>query len=210
MSEPVLLLLTDVLVPLAWPAVTIAGVLAFKNELREVMTRIVKAGPTGIEMRPQGGGPGANLKSDAEDLKDDGEIKPEHWGYIQPWLDSLESYLDRVGKQDDVTEIKRIAAAHDRRAFAQFVLRMIFGTQYEALLRMIDEPQSLSDVDDLYKKHKRKAGEHGYPTPEAWLGWLTENGIAYVAEGRYSPTPHGQSMMDLIAHHRLSARDNIW
>lgn len=208
MTEVILSFLTDVIVPLAWPAVTVVGVWAFKSEIREVMTRVVKAGPTGIEMRPQDGSSGTTLKGEAQNLKDDTELKPEDWGYLQPWLDSLERNLERNGKTDDLTEVKRIAAAHDRRASAQFVLRTIFGTQYEALMRMLDEPQSLSDLDDLFKRHVRKAGERAYPTPESWMGWLTQNGISYLAEGQYAPTEHGRSMVDLIAAHSLSARDN--
>ena len=209
MIDLFLSLLTDVIVPLAWPAVTIAGVMAFKNELREVMTRIVKAGPTGIEMRPQDGSPSATLRGEAEDLKDDAELRPEHWGYLQPWLESLETTLDRNGKLNDISEVKRLAAAYDRRASAQFILRAVFGTQYEALLRMLDEPQSLSDLNDLFKQHERKAADRAYPTPESWMGWLTQNGLTYLSEGRYSPTEHGRSLVDLIAAHGLSARDNF-
>ena len=211
MTDTILRFLTGVVVPLAWPAVAVLGVWTFKKEIREAMTRIVKAGPTGIEMSPQNSGSsGATLRSEVVDLEEDsgGILETEGADKLQPWLSYLEQHLERTGKPNDIVEVKRIAAANDRRAGAQFLLRAVFGTQYEALLRMLDEPQSLSDLDDLFRKHRRKAGERAYPTPEAWLSWLTQNGFSHLSEGRYMPTECGKSVVDLIASHGLSAREN--
>lgn len=212
MIETVLRFLTEVVVPLAWPIVAILSVWAFKKEIREALARIVKAGPTGIEMSPQPTSTsGALLLTKGDNLKAarNSSEETERWGYLQPWLSALEQNLGRTGHLNDIAEIKKIAAANDRRAAAQFLLRTIFGTQYEALLRMLNKPQSLSDLDDLFKQHQHKLEERAYPNPEAWLGWLTQNGIVQLTEGRYTMTEMGKSTMDLIAVHGMTARDNI-
>lgn len=209
LSELILRMLSEVVVPLAWPAVAITVIWVFRAEFREILRRVTKAGPTGFELSPQGVGAGSKLSGEVSDLAEDGDIRIEDWGYIQPWLESLDKHLERIGKPDDLSEIKRLAAANDRRAAAQFMLRTIFGTQYEALQRMMHEPQSMSDVSDLYEEHCRRAGDGAYETPESWLGWLTHNGFVYVAEGRYRPTDHGRSIVDLIVAHGSSARTNV-
>lgn len=212
MADTILLFLTDVLVPLAWPIVAIAGVWAFKKEIREALTRIVKAGPTGIEMSPQPSNTSdASLLTKGDNLKDAATSAEaaEGWGNLQPWLSALEQSLGRTGHLNDISEIKRIAAANDRRAAAQFLMRTIFGTQYEAILRMLHKPQSLSDLEDLFKQHQHKLEERAYPNPEAWLGWLTQNGVAQITDGRYTLTEIGKSIVELIMVHGLSARDNM-
>ena len=201
--------LTDVIVPLAWPFVAVYALFTFRHALRDAVNRLVKAGPKGLEMSPQSSG--ATLRAEAGEFSQDSNeaFEQETWGHLQPWLEMLERNLARVGKTNDISEVKKLAAAYDRRAGAQYLLRVIFGTQYEALLRILDEPRSLSELDDLYEEHLKRAGDVAHPTPESWLGWLTENGIVYAMEGKYVPTELGKSVVDLLVAHGISARHNF-
>ena len=209
MNDVVLRYLTEFVVPLAWPMIALAAIWTFKTEIREMLRRIEKAGPTGFEMSPQPSRAGGDMLgsevSDPVSVSDD----PRGWGFIQPWLTALEDGLERSGKSNDIGAIKMLAAAYDRRAAAQYILRTILGTQYEALLRIVDEPQSLQDLDDLFRRHKAKAGERAYPTSEAWVAWLVQNGLSDVYDGKYEASNIGKSVVDLIVAHGLSARENF-
>ena len=116
--EYVLEFFTDVLVPLAWPAVAIIGLFLFRSAIRDLLQRIVKAGPSGIEASPQLGNQSSKtLSSDAGDTFLSAAAKDKG---LSPWLQKLEQYLKENKIDDNIEAIKRVAASADRRAGSEY------------------------------------------------------------------------------------------
>ena len=194
--EYVLEFFTDVLVPLAWPAVAIIGLVLFRSAIRDLLQRIVKAGPSGIEASPQLGNQSSKtLSSDAGDTFLSAAAKDKG---LSPWLQKLEQYLKDNKIDDNIEAIKRVAASSDRRAHSEYVYRLIFGSQLQAIERMVGSPKTIEQLRDLYSKHKKDAGEHAFDDADTWMNFLLITGLVSISDGNYSLTDFGRSFYDIL------------
>ncbi len=206
--DNMLVFLKDVLVPLAWPAVVMGGLLLFKSDIRGALKRIVKAGRAGIEMSPQGGDRQTETPESFSDdtfEKIDDEDKA-----LKPWLAQLEQHLERNHEENSVDGIKRLAAISNRRAHGEYIFRLIFGSQLQAMERLISGPKSLDQLRDLYKQHYEEAGAHALPTAEAWMMFLLDTNLVQLVDGKFSLTDFGRSFYDLLIQSGFSVRSKVW
>jgi len=204
----VLTFLTDVLVPLAWPIVATVIALLFKSEIKGGLTRVVKAGPGGVELTPQHNIQNSNTieaLSDSAYDKDMSEVQG-----LDPWMDRVERYLKQHPAENNPTALKRIAALLDREAYCTNIYSLIFGTQIKAMERMISEPKSLEQLSDLYERHVNEAGKNAITDASSWVQFLLKADLVEVFAGKYKLTTMGESFYDMLVQRNLSAKNRVW
>ncbi len=200
--------LKDVLVPLAWPCTAFGALLIFKSELRGVLKRVIKAGPSGFEMSPQFG----DQPPKAPDpFSDDAfrKIEEDDPG-LKVWIDDLEGYLKKNPQHSNIESIKRIAAAQSRRAHCIYIYSRIYGSQLQALERMVEGPQLLKHLTDLYIQHANAAEKFAYPNVEAWVQFLQITNLVNIEDGKLYLTEFGNSFYDLLVRSGVSMKSRVW
>ena len=200
--------LKEIVVPLAWPLIALFCILVFRKDIKSVFKRLVKAGPSGLVMTPQ-------ISDQTTDTAD--SISPNKLGELdiqddglKPFIDEIEEYLKQNPKNKNVESLIKITAIFHRRAYSADIYRTIFGTQLEAIQRMISESQSLDDLQDLYQKHAQQAQEHKLPNIEAWVQFLITTKLVKISEGMLTLTPYGKSYYDLMILSGVSMKSRAW
>lgn len=200
--------LTDIIVPLAWPIVATLCILIFKSDIKGGLKRIAKAGPTGIEMFPHVKAQKAETPEAVSDQTFN-KLDKEDKG-LSPWLNQIEEQLQQNPNDNNLDAIKRIAAIYSRRAYSENIFRLIFGSQLEALERMVSGPQSLEDLRDLYNDHMAQAGKHSSRNANEWMMFLLKANLVGMVNGKYELTDFGSSFYDMLIKSGFSVKSKVW
>ncbi|NJM33739.1 MAG: hypothetical protein HC850_02420 [Rhodomicrobium sp.] len=199
------LFFVDILVPIAWPLVAIAAIIAFRKYIGDFAKRLVKAGPGGIEAAPPKQSAEAVNKSTEKSLDPRPDVP-----LLEPWEPLIRAdvvHLKEAGVTDDELErrlVRKLAVAQQRVAY-ETISRQIYGTQI-ALLKHLQDGQikTRHDLQDLYDEHELRAIGYGDTSFDAWIGFMLDLDLVHAVGNGYQISEHGQRYLGFVRHIGLS------
>ncbi|MFC4725892.1 winged helix-turn-helix domain-containing protein [Glycocaulis abyssi] len=199
----ILQIISDIIVAAMWPALIAFLVVIFRTEIIDLLSRIKKAGFNGVELNPQNpkGAVGVSPLSSTG-----GNLLVEKG--LEPWTDEVKAWKENNCPDDDVM-VQAIASAN-RRAFSEYIFRLIFGTQIEAISLLVEAPRSEQDLMQLFHKHQKLAGGLTFSNVNQWLNFLMVNDLITFSDGKYKIQKKGKSFYDLLIKSGFSHASKAW
>lgn len=182
---------------LAWPLVVIIVTIRCKEEIRELVPRMRRAGPAGVEFDPRTQQDSA--KSEVVFANSELPITtyiPNNSPSVQWMEDKLRSDLPRFEKSVQIDVLLRELASARLAASFEFILNLIFGSQIEGL-KALDQRGSVSIVEaeeffEQYRKLNPEFYTHGF---NGWLDFLKGQNLVKVEKGVVSLTELGKDFL---------------
>jgi hypothetical protein len=197
---PYLTLLVDLVKGIAWPALIFALVYVFRAPLKELIPRVRKAGPTGIELE---------VHQTAVVNKWAGELKSLPGLLRTPPIESLEKTLHsqleytKEGERTDLL-VNRLAVAQLASVFER-VYGAIFGSQIAGLRTLANAGGTLTTADALRYFDEAKSNK-----PElkvefgAWLEFLRAFSLIKIENEKISITDLGRDFLLYLTAQNLN------
>jgi hypothetical protein len=117
------------------------------------------------------------------------------------WEDTIEAEIGQLGLERDpdlVARLKRALAGSNRAAQFQYTARLLFATQFHALLLLSQAADGLThdDLRPVFEEHKQRIGA-GSSVPDFlhWIGFLTHTQLAKLDGGRLKITDAGRQFL---------------
>lgn len=178
---PFVTALFDLLKGIAWPIAIVLIALAFKVEIRALLPRLRKAGPTGVELDPaeqQREAPNSTAVTTTSDV-----IKDLPGISRTPAMEALErgihAELQKRPEGDRVALAVRALAQSQLETAFERIYQWIFGSQILGLRRLHERTTvSVEDARQFFEEFRSKDptayGSYGF---NEWLGFLINQGL---------------------------------
>jgi len=194
------LFLIKFLVPIAWPLIALAALLAFRHAIRDGLRRVIRVGMTGAELAPPdqavssvGGVQQSSIS--APNLPNDPTLKE--------WEDPITRDIEALGpvsQEELICRLKRALAASNRTATFEHAGRLIFGTQISVLKHLATSAAGASETDlkPLFEEHEERLKQSNSKAAGdflSWIGFLLTLKLIRFESGNYTITPRGEQFL---------------
>lgn len=180
---------------IAWPIAAIVIALLFRTDIRSVLPRVRKAGPTGVELDPvqqQSIGKADLTLTATKQLP--GLIRTKA---VDDLEQLLRQNLNNVPEEDRLDRVIVELAQSRLTAHFERVYRTIFGTQITLLRRMNEQPNiTVENAKEFYIENAAKYVEvyenYGF---DGWITFLLNENLIIQHEDRLSISPVGKDFL---------------
>jgi hypothetical protein len=196
----------DLLKGIAWPVAVVIVAVAFRTDIKALLPRIRRAGPSGVEFDPA-----AQQNSAAESRSAAASVLQPLPGLDRtPTIEALEKHLLQALAVVDESKkvallVRLLAQARLEHAFA-LIYNSIFGSQI-AFLRYLEKTvrASQSDAQSYMETAKARApelyGNYGFG---GWMSFLVSQGLVDVANEELTITGFGRDFLLYLSARKLS------
>jgi hypothetical protein len=197
---PYLTLAVDLVKAIAWPLMIFGLVYLFRHALQELLPRLRKAGPTGIELEVQ---------QTAVVSKWTGELKQLPGLTRTPPIEALEKTLHaqlEFTRMDERTDllVNRLAVAQLTSVFER-VYGAIFGSQIAGLRALTNAGGSVTNADALkYFSEIKSTKSELMIEFGAWLEFLRAFGLIKIENEKISITDLGRDFLLYLTTQNLN------
>lgn len=203
---PFVLAIVDLLKTIAWPLVVMIVAIYYKTEtIKDLLPRLRKAGPTGVEFDPaaQQKTIASDIVASSSELKQKNNLLPP-----TPAISQVESKLaDDLKKIDPGDQIalltRELAVARLIVAFER-IYRVLFGSQIYGLRRLNEvQKATIADAHALYETFRSQTPSD-YPISfDVWIGFLKNQELVKENNGTVEITDIGRDFLLYITQNRL-------
>jgi hypothetical protein len=190
---------------LAWPLVVLIVTMRYRDEIRELVPRVRRAGPTGVEFEP------ANQQDTVKSDVVSESSKLQQKTYIpnsSPVVAEMEKrFKDDLSSFQDVSHVdvlvRELATARLAASF-EFILSIIFGSQIEGL-RLLDQMSTVT-IDEArgFFETYRKANPDFYTNGfEGWLHFLKLQELVKEEDGKLKITDLGKEFLIFLTRRNV-------
>jgi hypothetical protein len=194
-------LIVELLRSLAWPAVVLMLGFYFRKDLRTILPRLTKAGPTGLEFSQL-----QNIESNwSGKLKDlPGLTRTKKMEEIEVSIHKDLQHFDPSSRVDLL--VRHLAQARLERVFER-VNGAIYGSQVALLnaLAIKSEPSPLNEAVTWFEEIKEKnPAAYLHTTFERWVGFLTSFDLVRIEQATISITETGRDFLAFLKANQLA------
>ena len=190
-------LAVDLLKQIAWPTAAVVIALLFRGELRALLPKLRRVGPTGLEFEVERQQIRATTVTAPGELKELPGLSRTHaMARVERLLhDGLRQSTTKPEDREDLL-VRLLAQSHLETFFEQ-TYRLIFGSQISAL-KCLNQGIKASEADakayfeSLKELHPEVYQHYGY---EQWLGFLLGRDLIMRSDGTFEITDIGRDFL---------------
>ncbi|GHE87315.1 hypothetical protein GCM10016455_03970 [Aliiroseovarius zhejiangensis] len=194
--------LNDLAKAVAWPFAAIAVVWLFSGELKGLLPRLTRVGPTGAEfegkLQPEAFRPGEVAKLEDVDLTELHD--PVAQRIEQETLDALRNYPDTDHLK---ILVRSLTEARMLRAFERLYSN-IFGSQIEALQVLNARDVSHKEAVEMFERVKAERGILDGWNLDMYMAYLLNAEFVIVQGDTFKITETGRNFLRFIVDNHLS------
>ena len=190
---------------LAWPVAIIVLAFAFRSRLGELLPRITKMGPAGVELTA------AKQSTEASEELQAVEVSRAE---LEPLSDPTAIAIEERNKQalDELSQepaqrekilLRALTAQQLEKNFFQ-VYRGIFGSQIRALKLLNERPVPINEAEEMFNKLKAADPALSDWSLELYLNYLRSWQLISEDRDRLVISPTGRSFLHFLVQHGLS------
>lgn len=190
---------------LAWPLVVVLVTVRYRDEIRELVPRVRRAGPTGVEFDSinQQDNLQADVVSESSKIEQTTYI-PNSSPAIAEMESKLRKDLSNINNGSHVDVLVRELASARLAAAFEFILSLIFGSQIEGL-RLLDQMSNVTidEARGFFETYRKSNPEFYVNGFDGWIGFLKLQELVREENGKIHVTNLGKEFLVFLTRRNI-------